>query len=113
MSEEKAVIIVNLLLPQGDPAARGSQTVSCEVESTVDCRGRNGWFAAQEFVIWRSAIQPMVELAVWSSRRGDSAPVLLQLPFQVAQAVGNALLLASRSGPTPAVGQDPSARDRE
>ncbi len=95
MSEEKKQVTVTVLLPEAGPGARGSGSLSRKVPGTVDGRGRNGWFRAREFEVQTYVTQPLVELAVRSRRHGGEPPVLIQMPPEVAQSLGAALLLAA------------------
>jgi hypothetical protein len=62
------------------------------LDRAADCRGRNGWFAACEFTIWRLQAGQIVELNVWSRQRGDSPPIVLQMPPALAMTLADSLL---------------------
>jgi hypothetical protein len=65
--------------------------VELTLNGAADCRGRNGWYRAREIVIWRFGDPPMLEVDFWSRRYGDTAPIMVQVPPALAEALAHTL----------------------
>ena len=98
MNDDMGRVTITLLPAEVPPEGPLPASITLPPGVTVDCRGRNGWFAAHEFEVRRWLTAEAIELDVWSARRGNCAPILIQMPPDVAEALARTILRAVGTG---------------